>query len=92
MIPSNPYALIFLLCATSCFVAATIVMYTITGNVNARLSADQRFSYLGSYLAKNRAIAAAYRRLFPNGRLLLLYRVCVALGIMLMVLTAINDR
>ena len=92
MIPSNPYALMFLLSAISCFIVATIVMYTITGHVNARLSPDQRFSYLGSYLAKNRAIAAAYRRLFPGGRLLLLYRACVALGIMLMVLTAINDR
>jgi len=92
MIPSNPYSLTFLCCAISFFIVATIVIYVMTGKVNARLPASQRFSYLGSYFAKNRRIAETYRSLFPKGRLLWLYRICVALGIMFMILTARFDK
>jgi len=92
MIPSNPYSLAFLLCAISFFIVATIIMYAMTGRVNARLPDEQRFSYLGSYFAKNRRIAETYRSLFPKGRLLWSYRICLALGIAFMLLTARFDR
>jgi hypothetical protein len=92
MIPSNGRVLVFLLCATLCFLIASIIMYAITSQVNTRLSQGERFSYLGSYLTKNRKIAATYRQLFPRGRLLWLYRLCAAIGILFMVLTALYDR
>ena len=92
MIPSNPYSLAFLFCAISFFIVATIVMYAMTGKVNARLPDAQRFSYIGPYFAKNRRIAAAYRTLFPKGRLLWSYRICVALGIVFIILTAHFDK
>lgn len=92
MIPSNPYSLVFLFCALSFFILATLIMYTMTGQVNARLPEAQRFSYLGSYFAKNRRTTTTYRSLFPKGRLLWSYRICVAMGILFMVLTARFDR
>lgn len=92
MIPSNRYALVFLLCAISFFIVATLFMYAMTGQVNARLSQEERFSYLGSYFAKNRKIALTYKRLFPRGHLLWSYRLCAAIGIFFMVLTALYDK
>ncbi len=92
MIPSNRYALIFLLYAISFFVISTLIMYAMTGQVNARLPQDQRFSYLGSYLIKDRKISKSYTQLFPRGRLLWSYRICAALGISFMILTALYDK
>ncbi len=92
MIPSNPYSLAFLFCAISFFIVATLIMYAITGKVNARLPDTQRFSYLGSYFAKNRRISASYRSFFPKGRLLWSYRICLALAILFMILTARFDK
>jgi hypothetical protein len=48
--------------------------------VNGKLPKDAQFSPLGWYLSKTLRLHREYRRLFPDGQLLLQVRLLIALG------------
>ena len=83
-----PYVVVvFGLAITSCIIA-NHVWYVIIGEVNRKLPDDERFGYLWGYPSKFRKIEEAYRRFYPEGRLLLGVRVLTALMFACMVATA----
>lgn len=63
-----------------CGVVGTIVSRTMVNEVNAKLPTDKQFSLTAWYFPKNLRLYREYRRLIPDGRLLL--RVLFLLGSM----------
>ena len=61
---------ILLLCVGGFGLAATINQFAIVDAVNAKLPADDQFNALGWHLPKTLRLHRAYRRLYPDGRLL----------------------
>jgi hypothetical protein len=57
----------------------TVVNYEMVDQVNGRLPKDVQFSPLGWYLPKTLRLHREYRRLLPDGRLLLQIRLLIAL-------------
>jgi hypothetical protein len=92
MIPSNSFAILFLVGGITSIVAANFAMYAMVGQVNARLPEEQRFSFFGFYLAKNHRIIQTYKELYPGGRLLWWYRGCITLTILFLAMAAYNDK
>ena len=68
-------ALLMFLAAISCILCANLAMFAMIGEVNRKLSENEQISYIGFYPTKYLTIHREYRRLYPQGRLLLLYRI-----------------
>jgi hypothetical protein len=79
------FAFIFLSLAASCMIASGYVLSAMIGEINRRLPDDERTSYLFGHFGKYAKISAEYRRLYPQGRLLQLYRAFLFLGIALLI-------
>ena len=91
MVGLTPSAAIALAVAGTLIVVGNLIFYAMLGQVNARLPESERLSYVGFHFLKNRRIFKLYRQFFPNGRLLLAYRICVAVVILSMIMVAILD-
>ncbi len=64
-------ALVLFLCAGVLGIAETIIQFAIISAVNAKLPPDDQFNALGWWITKTLRLHNQYRRLYPNGRLLL---------------------
>jgi hypothetical protein len=62
-----------------CGLISTVVNHKMMDQVNGRLPKGVQFSPLGWYLPKTLRLHREYRRLFPDGRLLLQVRLLIAL-------------
>ncbi len=60
-------------------------MFAMIGEINRRLPDEQKVSYLFGHFGKFAKISSEYRRLYPDGRLLQLYRALLLLGITLLI-------
>lgn len=58
---------------------ATFANYEMMDKVNENLPNEEQFDALGWYLSKYQRLRREYRRLYPNGRLLIKVRVLTAL-------------
>jgi hypothetical protein len=74
---------LFLLAQTFSLLSG-FVMFAMIGEVNRAGPDQQRISYLGGHFAKYRRILNEYRRLYPDGRLSLYFKVSLASGLMLL--------
>jgi hypothetical protein len=63
-----------------CGLISTLVNSKMVDQVNGKLPKDVQFSPLGWYLSKTLRLHREYRRLFPDGQLLLQVRLLIALG------------
>ena len=63
-------AFVLLFCVGGFGLAAAINGFAIVEAVNTKLPTDERFAELGWYLSKTLRLHTAYRRLYPDGRLL----------------------
>ena len=79
------FALIFFSLATTCIIASGYVLFAMIGEINRRLPDEQKVSYLFGHFAKFAKVSGEYRRLYPDGRLLQLYRSFLFLGIVLLI-------
>jgi hypothetical protein len=80
--------LALLLGATSCFIASSLVMSAMIGEINRKSPENQQISYLFGHFSKYRLIYKRYRELYPDGRLLLYYWMCGLGGLLLLLLFA----
>lgn len=78
-------AIVFFALATTCILASGYVMFAMIGEINRRLPEEQRVSYLFGHFGKFTKVTSEYRRLYPDGRLLSLYRAFLFLGIALLI-------
>jgi hypothetical protein len=78
-------AVVLLFCVGGFGLAGVINHLTIIGAVNAKLPTDNRFEPLGWYLPKTLRLHSAYRRLYPDGRLLRRQAVLAALALVCLV-------
>jgi len=67
---------------------ATVVIYSMVSMVNAKLHEDEQFNYLFWYPGKMSKLTQHYRKLYPQGRLLLVLNICTVMVIGLVVLFA----
>jgi hypothetical protein len=85
----HEYLLIGLLSgAFSGIIGANFVLFAIIGEINRRLPELDRISYLFGHYEKYRHIFNEYRRLYPNGRLLLWFKLLLCLGFGLLAIFA----
>ncbi len=63
-----------------CGVISALVNSKMVGQVNGSLPKDAQFSPLGWYFPKTLLLHREYRRLFPDGRLLVQARLLIAIG------------
>jgi hypothetical protein len=92
MIGLSPAATIAFALAVTFVIAANFVVYAMLGQVNARLPASERLSYVGFHLAKNRRITMLYRQFYPNGKLHWIARIAFGAAIGCMVTVVALDR
>ena len=82
MIPRSFIPAIVLLSISSVFIMlANAVLYAIVGEVNRKLTDDQQIGYFVWYPAKTLRVFREYRRLYPDGRLSLYYKLWLGLGL-----------
>lgn len=62
-----------------CGLLSTLVNCKMMDQVNSKLPKDARFSPIGRYFPKNLRLHREYRRLFPDGHLLLQTRLLLGL-------------
>lgn len=77
-----------MVCGTICAMIATFKNYEMMDKVNKRLPKSEQFDPLGWYLSKNLRLRREYKRLYPDGRLLLHVRIATALLITCAVMCA----
>jgi hypothetical protein len=68
-----------LACVSICGMIATFANYEMMDKVNAKLPKEEQFDSLGWYFPKSQRLQREYKRLYPDGRLLLKVRVLTAL-------------
>jgi len=66
--------LVLLAIGTTACIVANQIWYVVIGEVNRKLPDSERFGYLWAYPSKSKKIEDAYRRFYPNGRLLIAIR------------------
>lgn len=62
-----------------CGLLSTVINYKMMDQVNSKRPKDAQFSLIGRYFAKNMRLHREYRRLFPDGQLLLQVRLLLGL-------------
>ena len=73
--------IVALVCGSICGMTATFKMLGMVDQVNDRLPKEERFDPLGWYLSKSQRLHREYKRLYPDGRLLLQYYVACVWGL-----------
>ena len=76
------YAIVLFAVSQTLIIASGLINFAIIGAVNQRLPPAQRFSFLWWHPAKAMRLIGEYRRLFPGGRLLLAFSVCLAAALL----------
>ncbi len=77
----HDYLLIGLLStAISCIIGAGFVQFAMIGEINRKLPEKDQISYLFGYSEKYQRIFREYRRLYPNGRLILYFKTLLWMG------------
>ncbi len=71
-----------------CGLLSTIINYKMVDQVNGKLPKDAQFSLIGWYLPKNLRLYREYRRLFPNGHLLLQFLLLLGLMVGCVIIVA----
>jgi len=66
-------------CGSLCGMIGTFKSYEMMDKVNERLSKEQQFDPSWWYLSKNLRLRSQYKRLYPDGRLLVQVHVLTAL-------------
>ena len=79
---------VLLLCVGGLGLGACINQWAIVEAVNAKLPTDEQFNPLGWYLPKTLNLHRAYRRLYPDGRLLKRQAVFALLALLCVVIAA----
>jgi len=69
MIGWTPSAIVLLGLVTRCAILTSILVAREIEEVNRKLSKAERISFVYMYPDKTRQIGAAYRRLYPTGRI-----------------------
>jgi hypothetical protein len=70
-----------LVCMSICAMLGTFKSFEMIDKVNERLPKEKQFESLGWYSSKYQRLDREYRRLYPDGRLLMQVRILGALGI-----------
>jgi hypothetical protein len=73
--------IVALVCISACGLIGTIANFEMVEKVNERLPKEEQFAELGWHLSKILRLHREYRKLYPDGRLLLKVRVLRALMI-----------
>jgi hypothetical protein len=76
--------------AFSGIIGANLVLFAMIGEINRKLPERDRISYIFGYYAKYRRIFNEYRRLYPNGRLLLWFKLLLCSGFGLLAVFALQ--
>jgi hypothetical protein len=84
--------IVALVCVSICGMTATFKMLAMVDQVNERLPKEEQFDPLGWYLTKTQRLHREYKRLYPDGRLLLQYYVACGLGIVCLLICAWGFR
>jgi len=79
---------VLLVCVGGLGLWATVNELAIVEAVNAKLPTDEQFNSLGWYLTKTLNLHRAYRRLYPDGRLLKRQAVLATLALLCLVIVA----
>jgi hypothetical protein len=66
-------------CIAICGMISTFTSWEMMDKVNEKLPKEERFTTLWWYASKYQRLHREYKRLYPDGRLLLKYRVLTAL-------------
>jgi hypothetical protein len=85
-------ALLMFLFAISCIMFSGFLMFAMIGQINRKVSDRNQISYLWGHPAKYFRIYSDYRRLYPEGQLLLVYKVVLYSGFGLLALFALCWR
>jgi len=70
-----------------CGMIGTFANFEMVDKVNDKLPKEEQFAVLGWYFAKTQRLHREYKRLYPDGRLLVKVRVLMALGIACLVIS-----
>jgi hypothetical protein len=84
--------IVAVVCVSICGMTATFKMLGMVDQVNERLPKEEQFEPLGWYLTKTQRLHREYKRLYPDGRLLLQYYVACVLGIVCLLICAWGFR
>jgi hypothetical protein len=84
MPPVNGYSLGFLACAVVAVTLGNLAFYRMLSFYNKHLPEQERFSWIGFHLGKNRRIIRAYKQMCPRGGLLWKYRLCIVSALLLL--------
>jgi len=71
--------IVALACVSICGLIATFTRFEMIDRVNENLPEEKQFEMLGWYFSKTQRPHREYRRMYPDGRLLLKVRVLTAL-------------
>jgi hypothetical protein len=71
--------IVALACVSACGMLATYANYEMMEKVNELLPKEEQFGPLGWYFSKHKRLRREYKRLYPDGRLLLKVRLLTAL-------------
>jgi hypothetical protein len=77
-----------LACGSVCGIALYLVGTEMVDKVNEKLPKDEQFGALGWHLPKTQRLHREYRRLYPDGHLLLRSRVLVSVAIVCLLICA----
>ena len=75
-------------CISVCGVIGTLTSFQMVDKVNEGLPEDQQFGVLGWYPAKTQRLHREYKRLYPDGQLVLTVRVLTGLMVACLLLCA----
>ena len=76
-------AVILFIVLLGCTYASGMILFAMTGKVNRKLPDEEQINYLLMYPGKVGKVKSQYRRLYPNGRLALLWNVSVGVSLAL---------
>jgi hypothetical protein len=80
--------IVALACVSACGIIATIANFEMVEKVNDKLPKEEQFGALGWYLSKTLRLHLEYRRLYPDGRLVLKVRALLVLIIVCLFICA----
>ena len=80
--------IVALACVSICGMIGTFANFEMVDKVNDKLPKEEQFAVLGWYFAKTQRLHREYKRLYPDGHLLVKVRVLMALGIACLLISA----
>jgi hypothetical protein len=80
--------IVALACFSVCGIMLNLVRTEMVDRVNEKLPEGEQFGALGWYLPKTQRLHREYRRLYPDGHLLLRFRVLICVAIVCLLICA----